>query len=168
MPFSPSEEQGHKGIDLGLRTPPVLRGEGVKGKRFDTGFARGLEERGEDRDARAVSGGPGEPASFRPAAVAVHDDGDVPGQVLPVYGGQDATLRSLGESIGLPFRESFSGRVQQDSDLKELGFFVREGFVDAPDVLVGHLLELGLGPTLVVLGVSPIFISSFRSRISSR
>ncbi len=49
-------------------------------------------------------------------------------------------LRRLGDSVAPPFGESFSGWVQQGSDLKELGFFVREGFIDALDVLVGQLL----------------------------
>ena len=88
-----------------------------------------------------MAGGAGEPAPLRPAPVAVHDDGDVArGQ----RGVEDGRLGGAGG-------ESFLGGFQQ-LDLRELGFLVGKGSLDPLYVAVGELLQLLLGPVLVVLG----------------
>ncbi len=127
-----------------LGAAPILRGKGVEGERLHAGLARGLQERREYGDAGAVPGRTREPAALGPAPVTVHDDGDVAWGPLWVEAASDARLDGL---LGATSLERF-----QQLDLRELRFLVREGRVDALHVAIRQRLQLGLGPTLVVLG----------------
>src|SRR5215212_873100 len=135
------EEELHERLYLPLRTRPVLGREGIEGQRLDPGVARRLEQRRKHRDAGPVAGGARKPASPGPAPVAVHDDGDVTRN--PLWVG-DALL---GGVCGVAFLDGF-----QQLDLRELGFLVGKGSLDPLDVAVGELLQLILGPVLLVLG----------------
>ena len=84
------------------------------------------------------------PPSLRPASVTVHDDGDVTRGPLGVEPVEDALL---GGVCGESFLDGF-----QQLDLRELGFLVGKGSLDPLHIAVGELLELFLGPVLVVLG----------------
>src|SRR5690606_39722262 len=73
-----AEQAGELG-DLGLGPTPVLRGEGIERQALDPGLARRAQRPPRRLRAGAVAGRTGQPARLRPAAIAVHDDGDVPG-----------------------------------------------------------------------------------------
>jgi hypothetical protein len=57
-------------------------GKAIERDLIETEPAAFLDDRPDALDAPAVAEDPGPPPVFRPAAVAVHDDGDVPGQLL--------------------------------------------------------------------------------------
>src|SRR5690606_6238344 len=71
-------EEGHQRIDLGLRTLPVLVREREQRQHLDAGVERALDGLAHRPGPRLVAGGTGEAALAGPAAVAIHDDGDVP------------------------------------------------------------------------------------------
>ena len=73
------DEEAHEGLDLVLGALPVLDGEGVEREVADAGVAAVAEDAADGLAAGAVALGAGEAAGLRPAAVAVHDDGDVAG-----------------------------------------------------------------------------------------
>ena len=75
----------HEKVYLGLRTRPVLGREGVHGQVFQTDLLAVGGDGAEVLRPRGVAGGAGQAALFGPAAVAVHDDGDVPGQMVEVH-----------------------------------------------------------------------------------
>jgi hypothetical protein len=62
------------------RAAPVLGREGVDGQVGDAELDAGGDDPAQILDARAVPGQPRQPARQGPAAVAVHDDGDVGGE----------------------------------------------------------------------------------------
>jgi hypothetical protein len=70
-------QEAHQVADLGLGPFPILGRESVEGEAFDAGLARRSEHLAGGLGALAVAGGAGKPPRLRPAAVAVHDDGDV-------------------------------------------------------------------------------------------
>jgi hypothetical protein len=72
-----------------------------------------------------MSGYAGEPASSGPTAVAVHDDSDVPGRVFPFLQGSQYGILGLAGGGPKGSGATFSGGVQQGSNLEELGLFVR-------------------------------------------
>src|SRR5260221_11497690 len=56
---------------------PVLRGESIEGQDLDTVISRRLECSPDGFGASAMSGHAWQSALLRPAAVSIHDDGDV-------------------------------------------------------------------------------------------
>ncbi len=88
-----------------------------------------------------MPGGARQPTLLRPASVAVHDYGDV-ARFLP----RIQACQIVPGSAGRLFLRGFQG-----SDLQEFGFFIREEPVDALYIIVGEVLEYGLGPVLIVL-----------------
>ena len=88
--------------------------------------------RGSGLDSGAVAGDARQAAALGPAAVAVHDHGDMTRKLL---------LRPL----------SFL-HVRHASDLHQFFFLIRENMIDLGDVLVGELLHVVLCPVIVVLG----------------
>ncbi len=86
------QKKSHQGVHLVLRTVPVLRRESVEGQRLDACLTGGLEEWRENLYSSPVAGGSGEPVLLCPAAVAVHDDGDVARGALFFETGKDARL----------------------------------------------------------------------------
>jgi len=85
-------EELHEEFDFGFGAAPVFDGEGVEGERFDVqaragldGGARGLRAGGVAGDARKMT-------LLGPAAVAVHDDGDVARQAREVEFFEEAGL----------------------------------------------------------------------------
>src|SRR5690606_9508927 len=71
-------QQAQQVADLGGRTRPVLRAEREDGEIGDAEFARGADGLAQRLDAPPVSFRPRQAARGGPAAVAIHDDGDVP------------------------------------------------------------------------------------------
>ncbi len=85
-------EQEHERVDLLLRTRPVLLAEGVERERTQAEAARRANRAPDRGSAFAVAAGAGVPTELRPAAIAVHDDADVPGEIA----GFDEVHSSLG------------------------------------------------------------------------
>ena len=72
-------EEAHEAADLALRAVPVFGGEGIEGEVFYAGLESGGDCGAHGLGAAAVPLEAREAAPFCPAAVAVHDDGDVRG-----------------------------------------------------------------------------------------
>src|SRR5690606_30959111 len=72
-------EELHQGPGLCARTAPVLAGEGEQGQCPDAALKTEVDADVDRACAGAMADGAGPPALFRPAAVAVHDDGQVAG-----------------------------------------------------------------------------------------
>ena len=94
QPYSDEEllEEVHQRIDLDLGALPVLLAECVEGQRVDAepparahGAAHGLA-------ALAMTEGAEQALLLSPASVAIHDDGDVPGQTAQVDTGHVGRL----------------------------------------------------------------------------
>ena len=78
-------QQTHDGGDLLRRALPVLGGEGIHGEIVQTDLLAIGGDAAEGLCPGGVTGGAGQPPALGPPAVAVHDDGDVPGQVVKIY-----------------------------------------------------------------------------------
>jgi hypothetical protein len=70
-------EEAHKGGDFDLRSPPVVGGESEEREGMDAQGGGGFDDAADGLDAVLVAGMARESAALGPAAVAVHDDGDV-------------------------------------------------------------------------------------------
>jgi hypothetical protein len=70
-------EEGHQHRHLVLGPVPVLGGKGVEREVTDADRVRGPHDRARGLDALVVAGDPRQAPLGRPAAVPVHDDGDV-------------------------------------------------------------------------------------------
>src|ERR1043165_2894292 len=77
-------EQHHERGHFVARTLPVLDGKRVEGDDVELEAGGGLDDLAHRGDAGAVALDAGEVACAGPAAVAVHDDGDVPRQPLQI------------------------------------------------------------------------------------
>ncbi len=77
-------EQVHQRPDLEPRALPVLHREGVEGEHLEAEAGRRLDRLAHRGDARPVPFDAGQVARLRPAAVAVHDDGDVARQTAEI------------------------------------------------------------------------------------
>ena len=76
--FQIAAEQTHQEIDFAAGTLlPVLLGKRVQRERGNADAGRGFDRRAHRRDSGAMSGDARQMAPARPAAVAVHDNGDV-------------------------------------------------------------------------------------------
>ena len=64
-------------LDFSGWATPVVRGEGVEGEAADADVRRVLDYAASSSQAGAMTGDTGQTATRRPAAIAVHDDGDV-------------------------------------------------------------------------------------------
>ena len=73
-------EELHEEFDFGFGAAPVFDGEGVEGEGFDAQAGAGFDGCAGGIRAGAVTGDAREMALLGPAAVAVHDDGDVAGE----------------------------------------------------------------------------------------
>src|SRR5580658_1070570 len=76
------DEQGHQTQDLLGRAAPVLARKREQRERLDAALRTFLDAHAHRGEPRLVSGGAGESTRRRPAAIAVHDDGDVARQDL--------------------------------------------------------------------------------------
>ena len=72
-------QQLHNARHFLRRTLPVLRGEGVYRQILHTQCAAVIGNAPEGFGPRGVTGGAGQTPLFRPASIAIHDDGNVPG-----------------------------------------------------------------------------------------
>src|SRR5688572_5777250 len=70
-------EQHHQGADLGRRPLPVFDGEGVEGEHLEAETSRGLHHVAHRIDAGAMALHARQMTLAGPAAIAVHDDGNV-------------------------------------------------------------------------------------------
>ena len=70
-------EELHEEFDFGFGAAPVFDREGVESERFDVQTGAGFDGDAGGTGAIAVTGNPGKMALLSPAAVAVHDDGDM-------------------------------------------------------------------------------------------
>ena len=78
-------QQHHQRVDFGARPLPVLDRERVERQDVDAEPRRGLDDVADRVDAGAVAFDARQVALRRPASVAVHDDGDVRGELLEVH-----------------------------------------------------------------------------------
>ena len=86
-------EQHHQRADFGGRALPVLDRKRVKGQDFEAQARRGLDDVADRVDAGAMAFDARQVALAGPAAVAVHDDGDVPRQAIESRPGAPGPLR---------------------------------------------------------------------------
>src|SRR5205814_8098606 len=73
-------EQAHQSAHLGLGPLPIFGGEGEQGQVFQPHVATGAHGFAHGGHAGIMSGFPRQVALLRPAAIAVHDDGDMLGK----------------------------------------------------------------------------------------
>ena len=73
-------EELHEEFDFGFGAAPVFDGEGVEGEGFDVQARAGFDGHAGGLRAGAMTGDAGKMAFLSPAAVAVHDDGNVTGE----------------------------------------------------------------------------------------
>ena len=86
-------EQLHEEGDFLGRPLPVLAGKTVERKLFDAQPGTLFGDAADDAGAAAVAFDPRQPLAAGPAAVAVHDDGDVARHPLGRHVGQHERLR---------------------------------------------------------------------------
>ena len=84
----------HEKFDLRFGAAPVFHGEGVEGERLDVEARAGFDGHASGLRAGSVTCDAGKMAFLGPAAVAVHDDGDVAGQPAEVEFFEEACLFS--------------------------------------------------------------------------
>ncbi len=87
----------HEALDLVAGALPVLEGERIEREDFDADRRGFLDDGADGGGAVAVPEDSREAALLSPAAVAVHDDGDVPGDALGVDIGRRPSGSALGE-----------------------------------------------------------------------
>ncbi len=73
-------EELHEEFDFGLRTAPIFDGEGVESERLNVEACTGFDGGAGRLRARAMTGDAWKMTLLGPAAVAVHDDGDMAGK----------------------------------------------------------------------------------------
>ena len=78
-------EQRHQRVDLGPRAFPVLHRKRVQRQHADAETRRRLDDIPHRIDSGTVSLDPRQVTLRRPTAVAIHDDGDVRGQLLEIH-----------------------------------------------------------------------------------
>ena len=78
-------EKRHDGGDLRLRALPVLRGEGVDREVLDADVLAVRRDAAEGLGSHLVSRGAGQAPLGGPAAIAIHDNGNVTGQVGHIH-----------------------------------------------------------------------------------
>ena len=83
------QEQLHQRLHLVIRAAPVFAGEREQGQRRDGQFQAAVDGAVDRACAGAVADHARAATAFGPAAVAVHDDGNVPGQLPGVESGPD-------------------------------------------------------------------------------
>ena len=82
--FQVFAQQAHQKIDFGLRAAPVFQREGVEGEARELQACAGFDDFAGGFHSGAMAGDARQMALLRPAAVAVHDDGDVLRQMFQV------------------------------------------------------------------------------------
>ena len=87
-------EQAHQIADLVLGPLPVFGREGVEGQRLDAQVAGRAHDVADRLDPRAMPGDARQVALLGPAAVAIHDDGDMVGTVMRFGHRRNLKLRS--------------------------------------------------------------------------
>ena len=89
-------QQAHQEINFRLGTPPVLHRKRVKSERWNVQARAGFDDHSRGFHSRAMPGHARQVPPLRPAAVAVHDDGDMAGQPLRVEAFEQASLFAAG------------------------------------------------------------------------
>src|SRR6185437_7370860 len=74
-------QEQHERVDLFFGARPILFAERIEGERLEAEAARHTDGAPDRGRSLAVPVGPRAAAGLRPAAVAIHDDTDVPGQI---------------------------------------------------------------------------------------
>src|SRR3546814_14602722 len=84
FPYTPRfrSHQPHQVADLLFGALPVFRRKGIERHRLDAEVAGGAHDRPHRFHPRAMAGDARQVALLRPAAVAVHDDGDMARAVM--------------------------------------------------------------------------------------
>ena len=78
-------QQAHQHRDFLVRTLPIFRRERVQCKVFYPYLSARFNGVPNRFDAFLVTGDPREPAALCPAAVPIHDDGDVDGDIAALF-----------------------------------------------------------------------------------
>ena len=85
-------QQVHQEFDFALGTLPVFCGERIQRERGNVQARGGLDGRTNRGDTGAMAGDARQMAALGPAAISVHDDGNVVGQPLRIEAGVDLSL----------------------------------------------------------------------------
>jgi hypothetical protein len=104
-------EEVHQGIDFVFGTAPILFRKSIKGEVLDAEPAGSADNTAHGMAACAMSCGAGFGSEFGPAAVAIHDDGDVAWEFACVdegHGGSLGRITSGKGGVGGGFRVSGS------------------------------------------------------------
>ena len=89
-------QQPHQEIDFRFGPAPILHGKSVKRERRNIQPRAGLDDDPRRFHSGAVTGHARQMPALRPAAIAVHDDGDVPRQPLRIQAFQQARFFAAG------------------------------------------------------------------------
>src|SRR5690606_38817324 len=127
-----AHEQLHQRADFVFRAAPVLAGKGEQAQCPDATLEAEVDADVDSPRAGAVADGAWPAAALGPAAVAVHDDGQVAGQA--------------GGGVGY----GHGGATARPSDRHQLLFLGLDHLVDVLDRAVGDLLDLVLAAPHVV------------------
>ena len=101
------QNQLHQRADFLLRALPVLRREGVDAQRLNLQVVGMADDFAQGFRALPMPHRHVQPMLFRPAAVAVHDDGDVARQLLEVLAGHFAVMmRMMSRKFPEPLRHA--------------------------------------------------------------
>ena len=74
----------HERADFSGRPVPVFFGKGIQGEGFDIQFSAEGDHFVDGLDPCPMTLDPGQGIFFRPAAIAVHDNSDVPGHFIGI------------------------------------------------------------------------------------
>ena len=77
-------QKAHQKFHFGLRAAPVFQRKGVQGEARDMQARASLDDDARGLHSGAVAGNARQMAALRPAAVAIHDDGEVLRQALGI------------------------------------------------------------------------------------
>ncbi len=107
-------QQPHQEIDFGLGPAPVFHRKRVKRQRGNIQTRAGFDDGPRGFHSGAVPGDAWQMPALRPAAVAIHDDGDMPGQALRIE-----RLRAGAPLRGWPVQVTSVAALCSSSDMAD-------------------------------------------------
>ena len=112
-------QQVHQEVHFALGTLPVFGGEGIQRQRGNIEARSGLDGGAHGGHTRAMSRDTRQVAALGPAAISVHDDGDVVGQPLRIEAGVDLSLFAVQPSGHLSAQSV--PRIISESSIRKWG-----------------------------------------------